>query len=168
LRVSLEKRFAALGSRLGKKLRVLYFEDTNNNGLRDADEVPAPGVRVTVDGKSAYTNAEGIALFRHVPPGNYRIDHASSGRSVAAPVPLVITKNKTIEVPLVQMETLKGQLVAAGKSYAPTAPNLIGIRITATNRDGRQYEALTDAKGHYLLFLPAGAYELVVEVDGLP
>src|SRR5690606_19632219 len=139
-----------------------------NNGLRDADEAPAPGVRVTVDGKSAYTDADGTALFRHVPPGNYRIEHATSGRSVAAPVPIVLNKNKTIEVPLVRMETLKGQLVAVGKSYATTPPNLTGIRITAVNGEGRRYEALTDAAGHYLLFLPAGTYQLAVEVDGLP
>ncbi|GGH03954.1 hypothetical protein GCM10007415_45160 [Parapedobacter pyrenivorans] len=169
LRVGIEKQFAGMSGRRERRLRLFYYEDLNSNGVHDANEAPVPGVRVTIADKSVYTDKDGKAEFRRMPQDGYRIDHVvAAGGRYAAPVTIMLDKNMALEIPLMKMETVKGQLIAVGQRYATTAPNLSGIRIQAVNGEGKQYEALTDASGHYMLFLPHGTYQLSVASDELP
>lgn len=169
IRVGIEKQFSSMTSSAGKRLRLLYYEDRNNNGMRDADEQFVNNIMVKIKDKTAFTDQHGQVEFQQMPVGNYSVELLSSkGWNTSQPLSIVLEKNKTIEVPLIRSKVLEGKLLIVGKSYQLTRPILSGIRIQAVDRQGKQHQTLTDVEGHYTFYLPPGSYQLSIETEGMP
>ncbi|WP_436831332.1 SdrD B-like domain-containing protein [Parapedobacter sp. DT-150] len=168
-RVGIEKQFSGLTAARGKKLALIYYEDRNNNGMRDAGEPPAPDMTVKIKDKTAFTDGEGRVEFRQMPPGNYTVELLTNGGWAAgAPMHIVVEKNKTIEFPLIKSQVLQGNLIVVGKNYLTTKPVLSGIRIQVADDQGKQQHTLTDADGHYTFYLPPGTYQVSVATADMP
>lgn len=169
IRIGIEKQFAAMHASNGKKLRLIYYGDMNNNGNRDEDESYVADLMVKINDQTAVTDNSGQAEFQHMPIGNYTVDLVSTkGWISTEPVSIVLNKNKTIEVPLTQTRMLLGRMQVIGKNYQSTAPPLSGIRLTATDSQGRQYQTLTDQEGKYTFYLAPDIYKITIETEDMP
>src|SRR5690606_25687866 len=97
VRLGIEKKFNTQSSSSGKKLALQYFEDYNNNGLRDRDEPLVSGILVKLAKEVARTDARGEVSFRNLPVGNYLVEIVNDqGWSVpGGSSNLVVTKNQS-------------------------------------------------------------------------
>lgn len=169
IRVGIEKQFSGLNKSKGKKLELAYFEDDNNNGMKDSNEKGAEAITVKLNEETAQTNAKGTVKFYDLKPGSYTLYVVNSKNwGMQEPISIVITKNKSMEVPLVKTIALTGKMQAIEKSYQNTSPILSGIRVNAKDAGGKTYKTLTDASGNYSFYLPAGTYTVFVETEGMP
>jgi len=168
IRVGIEKQFSGLNKSKGKKLELAYFEDYNNNGIRDPNEKGAEGITVKLNEETARTNSKGTVKFYEVKPGNYTVYVVNSKNwGMQEPISIVITRNKLMEIPLVKTIVLKGKMQVIEKSYQNTSPILSGILVNAKDANGKIYKTLTDASGNYSFYLPAGTYTVFVETEGM-
>lgn len=169
IRIGIEKHFSGMNASTGKRLRMVYFEDRNNNGIHDNDEPFATDMVVKIKDKTAFTDQQGQVEFRQLPAGNYTVELINSkGWNVSLPLTIVLEKNKAIEVPLIRSKILEGKLMIIGKNYQTTRPILSGIRIKAIDEQGREHQTLTDVDGQYTFYLPPGAYQVSIETEGMP
>ncbi len=158
------------------------FEDTNGNGVQDADEPGIAGVTVTLtdaDGNTmtATTDANGNYLFDDLPAGDYTVTVG------AGPDGSTLTTAGSFEVSLGEgednLDNDFGFQPAAPEtgSIGDTVfedtngngvqdadePGIAGVTVTLTDADGNTMTATTDANGNYLFDdLPAGDYTVTV------
>jgi len=170
IRLGIEKKFNTQSSSSGKKLALRYFEDNNNNGIRDRDEPLVSGILVKLAKEVARTDARGEVSFRNLPVGNYLVQIVNDqGWSVpGGSTDLVVTRNQRQEIPLIRTKILKGKLQVIAREYQDSKPSLSGIRIDAVDEHGRNYKTLSDAEGNYALYLPVSNYQVYINTDGMP
>lgn len=169
IRIGIEKQFAAMQTSNGKRIRLIYYQDLNNNGNRDEGESYISGLMVKINDQTAVTDKSGQAEFQHMPVGNYIVDLLSTkGWTSTQPISLVLNKNISMEIPLTQTKLLQGEMQVMGKNYQLTAPLLSGIRLIAVDSQGRVYRTLTDQNGRYTFYLAPDIYEVSVETDEMP
>ncbi|MEJ2884485.1 hypothetical protein WAE59_24130 [Pedobacter sp. GR22-6] len=169
IRLGLQKQFKALGASEGKKLQLRYFLDANNNGIKDENELDAAGVTIRLNNEAAVTNKQGMVRFYNLEAASYNLYTLNNtGWGMLEPVQVVMTKNKSVSLPLVKTLPLTGQLILSGRSYADTAPTLSGIMVFAKDASGKKYKTLTDAEGRYAMQLPPNDYTVYIETSGMP
>lgn len=169
IRIGIEKHFSGMSASAGKRLRLIYYEDRNNNGMHEEDETYASNMVVKINDKTAFTDQRGRVEFQQMPIGNYTVELLNSkGWNASQPLSIVLEKNKTIEVALIRSKILEGKLVVVGKNYQTTKPVLSGIRIKAIDSQGKERQTLTDVEGHYTFYLAPGSYQVSIETEGMP
>lgn len=169
IRLGIEKHFSGMNASTGKRLRMVYFEDRNNNGIHDDDEPFATDMVVKINNKTAFTDQRGQVEFRELPAGNYTVELINNkGWNASLPLSIVLEKNKAIEVPLIRSTILEGKLIIVGKNYQNTRPVLSGIRIKAMDVQGKEHQTLTDVDGQYTFYLPPGTYQVSIGTEGMP
>ncbi len=162
------------------------FEDTNGNGVQDADEPGISGVTVTLtdaDGNTmtVTTDENGNYLFDDLPAGDYTVEVG------AGPDGSTLTTSGSYDVSLGEGEdnldndfgfqpatpetgsigdTVFEDTNGNGVQDADE-PGISGVTVTLTDADGNTMTATTDENGNYLFDdLPAGDY--TVEVGAGP
>ncbi len=169
IRIGIEKNFGRKGSQKGYKLQLLLYEDINNNRQRDSDERSAAGVLVKIGDQGAVTDSKGRVKFLEVASGSHVINiENNQGWVPHGPVNIMITKNKTMQVPLIITKSVKGSIKLAVNKYIKSSPQLGGIRINAVDMQGREYHTLSDAQGNYTFYLPTGNYRFSISTQGMP
>jgi len=168
LRVGIEKRFGG-GHKGAGKLSLVYYEDRNSNGQRDADESAVPGVLVKINGEAALTNTKGEVEFREMKKGTYTASVTNTkGWSLQEPTDILLDKNKRIEVPLVKTQALNGCIKLTDTKYMDGIPPLAGIRINAADANGRVHQTMTNDRGEFCFYLPRNKYTVYIETEGMP
>jgi len=168
VRLGVEKHFGSKNNG-SKKLTLAYYEDRNNNGQREADEPFLPGVLVKINGEAALTNSNGKVEFKNMKKESYTAAiENTKGWSLQEPTTLFLDKSKDIEVPLVKTQALNGKIKLLASKYLNGQPELVGIKISAIDANGRIHQTLTDEKGAFCFFLPRNNYTVYVETEGMP
>ena len=112
-RMEVMQRFGRPGAKHHGRLQLSFFEDTNGNGSRDADERWVDSLLVRVNDNVLFTNANGRIVYRNVPPGTYAISAISTGR-LGDPVlyqeQLTVARSVDKVVPLPRTFRLTGRL----------------------------------------------------------
>jgi hypothetical protein len=82
-------------------VRGIVFDDANENGSYDKGEKLIPGVKVTIEGKDAFTNNEGYYNLSDIDYGNQQVlvDDAQlpDGYKVTGPSPVLINFNEKVK-----------------------------------------------------------------------
>lgn len=168
LRLGIEKSFGRRGGRRGHKLQLLFFEDRNSNGVRDNDESEARSVLVKIGKEAAVTDDKGRVKFVDMDPGPYSIQVENNRGWVSrGTISVVLTKNQSLEIPLIITRALKGRIKSVTNKYLETRPQLGGIRIIARDIQGKEYSTLTNEDGNYVIYLPIGHYKIDVVTEGM-
>lgn len=169
IRVGIEKNFGRTGSYKGYSLQLTCFDDKNNNGIRDDDEVFVESVLVRIGKEAAITDGKGRVKFVGMEAGSFSIQTENhQGWVSQGPSTVVLTKNQSMDIPLIKTKSAKGKLQLIASKYLESKPDLSGIRITANDRQGKRYNTLTNEEGEYVFYLPIGFYKLTVETEGMP
>lgn len=169
IRVGVMKKFNQFLGSKGKKMELLYFQDHNNNGMKDPTEPGAEGVLVKIGKQAAQSDKDGKVKFLNMLPGAYRVDVVTNnGWSMAGSNELLLSGNLSLEMPLVRTKLLKGKIQVVANAYLESQAQLGGIRINAVDIHGRGYKTLSDAGGNYTLYLPASSYKVFIDTEGLP
>lgn len=117
----------------------------------------------------ALSDNKGRVKFQNMPTGSYSVlIENNQGWSSPAPVDVLITKNQSLEIPLVKTKILRGKIKVIANKYQETKPALSGIRINAVSENGREYRTLSNAEGNYAFYLPPGIYTVFITTEGLP
>ncbi len=169
IRLGIEKKFNNFSNSGGNKLQLLYFEDHNNNGIKDVNEPGVEGVLININKHVAVSDAKGVAKFYNIPDGSYAIETINNnGWNTIGTPNILLTKNLTLEIPLVKTNVLKGKIKVKVNKYLESYPSLAGIRINAVDVNGKQYRTLSDAEGNYSFYLPPSFYTVFIDTQGLP
>lgn len=169
IRVGVEKNFGRRAGDQAYRLQLNCFDDKNNNGIKDADELPVESVVVRIGRDAAITDRKGKVKFVDMIAGTYNIQVENSAGWVSyAPLTAILTKNRSMDVPLIRTKPARGKIRVITIKYLDSKPDLSGIRITAVDRQGKTYHTLTNEEGSYAFFLPAGIYKIMVLSEGMP
>ncbi len=169
IRVGIEKSFGRTGSYKGYSLALTCFDDKNNNGIRDDDEPFVRSVLIRIGKEAAITDAKGRVKFVEMEAGSFSIQAENNqGWISQGPSTVVLTKNKSVDIPLIKTKSARGKIQLIATKYLESKPDLSGIRITAIDRWGKKYNTLTNEDGAYIFYLPVGFYKLTVDSEGMP
>lgn len=169
IRVGIEKQFGGRGDAALKKMELTYYEDHNNNGLRDQNEPVVAGVLVKINGEAALTNSKGTVEFNNMKKEVYTVAVTNTkGWSLQEPTVVLLNKNKKIEVPLVRTQALNGHLKIIASKYLDGKPTLSGIRVNAVDGNGQIHQTFTDDQGAFCFYLPRNDYTVYIETEGMP
>ncbi len=168
LRLGVEKRFGRSINNNGKTLELAYYDDANNNGVKDKNESSIGGVMVSLNGEVAQTNDKGVVKFTNLRPESYSVNITNNqGWTMADPLTILMAHNQKFTVPLVKTKPIKGMLIAE-KGFDQNVLNLSGVNIVAENNNGKIYNTLTDERGQFCFYLPQGFYTITVNTVKLP
>jgi len=168
-RVGLEKAFGRQGKQKRYKLQLLLFEDGNNNGKMDMDELTPKDLVVRIDKEVAITDEKGEVKFLDMLAGNYIIQIENSKGWVAqGTISTVLKKNQVLQIPLIKTGALRGKITVVQDRYVDVNPQLAGIAIYAVNGQGQTYKTLCNEDGSYAFYLPQDKYRVFIPTEGLP
>ncbi|WP_293938581.1 MSCRAMM family protein [Sphingobacterium sp. UBA5996] len=169
IRIGIEKSFGHRGHVSGYRLQLTCFDDRNNNGIRENDEPLVESMLIRVGKEVAITDEKGRVKFVDMEAGSFSIRTENhQGWIFQGPSTIVLTKNQSMDIPLVKTKSVKGNIQLVASKYLESKPDLSGIRITANDRQGKKYNTLTNEAGEYVFYLPIGFYRLTVETEGMP
>ena len=153
------------------------FYDNNGNGIFDKEETPAADYLASFDKTLLITGKDGKASYSKLPAGHYKVYFPTQKGWYGTDQLIVLSEKQStrLEVPLRQTGTISGSIAYEFDevlSYA-TAMDLAGQSVTATNSEGKTFEARTDDAGRYILYVPSGEYTVTVstiaaEIEVLP
>lgn len=168
VRLGIEKNFGRRGKQKGYKLQLQFFEDGNNNGQADADETKAKDVVVKINKEVAIADENGAVKFLNMPEGNYLIQvEYSKGWAAQGALSIVLTKNQTLQVPLMRTGIIKGKITVRQDKYMDTNAQLAGIAVYAVNTRGHSYKTLCGEDGSYVFYLPRDKYRVYIPTEGM-
>src|SRR5690606_8672388 len=135
--------------------------DLNRNGKKDPGEQPVEGLLVMVNDDIALTDDRGAVTYYNLEPGNYRpqIVNNTAWKLANPAMAMNLTKNQSLEIPVLKTKILQGKVEIVGKTYLETPPSLSGITISARDAWGNEYTTLTDNSGAFLFYLSPFVYE---------
>lgn len=169
IRLGIEKNFGHRGHDKGYRLQLTCFDDSNNNGIREDGEKAVESVLIRIGKEAAITDEKGRVKFLDMETGSFSIQTENhQGWVSQGPSTIVLTKNQSMDIPLIKTKPAKGKIQLIASKYLESKPDLSGIRITANDRQGKKYNTLTNEAGEYVFYLPVGFYRLTVETEGMP
>jgi hypothetical protein len=148
------------------EIDLFVYYDVNGNGSYDGKDSAAGGYLASIGKTLLITSKGGHIVYSKLPVADYKIFFPTQ-KGWYGPDQFVVLKDKeevTLQVPLRQTGTVSGKVAYEFDellSYA-TLKELAGQTITATNEEGKIFEAKTDDNGQFLLYLPTGKYTMTV------
>jgi hypothetical protein len=107
------------------------------------------------------TDARGLICYRELPAGNYRITVVPDNGWYAEKREVTLDRSMRVKIPLQQAGVLKGGITLTDNGtngLIREQMNQCGLQVTAVSADGKAYTILTDEKGNFIFYLPAGSY----------
>ncbi len=82
----------------------------------------------------------------------------------------VFVNGKTyLQIPLHKMAMLKGSILLQKQEFSyETDESINNIRVIATDSKGKNYTALTNDQGEFVMYLPENSYEMHINTASLP
>ncbi|RYE18167.1 MAG: hypothetical protein EOP51_22490, partial [Sphingobacteriales bacterium] len=174
-RLGVVKQFTRNNVPGGKKLKVSFYDDINNNNRWDDNERAIEGVVVNIaqEGKAdnqkqltTVTGKKGTIEYVDLKKGYYSVYLLrTNGWHLATPVNINLADDKKMDVPLVKSGRLAGKVKAVKQEYITSKPLLEGIKIVATSDQNTVFTTLTNENGEFELPLPVNRYHISADVD---
>jgi hypothetical protein len=148
------------------EINLFVFYDVNGNGNYDDKDSVASGYLASIGKTLLITNKGGHIVYGKLPAADYKVFFPTQ-KGWYGHDQFVVLKDKeevTLQVPLRQTGTVSGKIAYEFDellSYS-TLKELAGQTITATNEEGKIFEAKTDDNGQFILYLPTGKYTMTV------
>lgn len=150
-------------------LEFTAFLDADGNGKMDKNEVALSNIIIRLNNEEVITNEEGKAKLIHMNTGKF-IFRATSLYPLYDWYPLiedsmVCLSNMKINIPFIKGIKLSGSITVQKDRYTGLNGQIDLSRILVTARDSaeKEYTAVTDKNGEYVLFLPPGKYTLSMD-----
>ncbi len=150
----------------------VVFEDTNDDGRRDAGERGIPGVVVRSAGEVAVTNGSGVYRLARRQVALVQIDERSLpfGLMVAPRQDRIGTSDRAStlrDIAVQPVSAIEIQLTLSDDPYvAGVPPSLQPVSVTAIDRDGRRFLARSESRELRVFdALPPGEYRLDVDAS---
>jgi hypothetical protein len=161
-----------------RRVKIIFFKDDNNNGIKDYGEEGIPYVKARMRlSNSASTNIstnfpvdvvllsneEGVVIFNKMPVGFYDLTVMPLGdvreyfyvdRGVQN---LEVTKVSVFYIPFLKASRLTGKINMKRAQFTTRGDeeiSLENIRITAYNKSGNSYSSFTLRDGSFTIFVP--------------
>ncbi|UYQ93211.1 hypothetical protein MKQ68_24315 [Chitinophaga horti] len=144
--------------------RLSFYEDRNNNDVRDAGEPGLKGVLVHVGEHGLVSGEDGNVVYessnseeriaRVAAPGGWMTDGQlllPAGRGVRA-----------LSVPMKKSAGITGQVQWEKGRYSQYAQSSQGWLVEATGGSGKLYQAYVSNEGRFRLWLPPGVYDVAL------
>ncbi|CAN5597946.1 hypothetical protein BH11BAC2_BH11BAC2_13320 [soil metagenome] len=147
-------------------LNFTAFLDANGNKIKDKNEVVIKNVVIRVGNDEVITNEEGKAGFSNIAGGTYSLKTWSlyelNGWYPLVDDSIFSSVSDEVNIPFVKGIKLNGNITLQKERYSGVnaTVDLSRILITAINESGKKFQAITDNKGNYVLYLPPGKYFL--------
>lgn len=151
-------------------IKIFLFFDHNTNGIFDTGDVPAVGRIVTIDNTNLITLQDGTIQYRKVPYGKHAL--SIPAQNWYADVPKIDLQSKELKLSVALQETGKimGSFVYNydERLSMEVVERYAGLRLFLSGNNGVNLEVLTNTRGEFTLFAPAGIYEVKVDKNSLP
>jgi hypothetical protein len=161
-----------------RRLKVIFFKDDNNNGIKDYGEDGVPDVKTRLRLTNSATmnvstqfpidiillsNEEGIVIFNRLPVGFYDMSIYPLGDVKEyfyvdrGAEKLELTKTTVYYVPFQKASKLTGSFSVKRSKFIKQGEEILdysNIRVTAYNTLGNSYSSFTLEDGTFTIFLP--------------
>lgn len=152
-------------------MELFLYQDKNNNGVFDQGDTPATNTMVMINNSVFVTGNDGKIAYNRVPYGTQQINiPMQQGWYAPSEVFQLASKRLQASIGLRQAGTMEGSVryeYDERISFEVDAV-LAGFTVIAKNTSGYVGRAVTDSQGKYVLFLPAGSYEISILDSNMP
>lgn len=167
VRVGVRFLFRRPSDFVARKKTMIFFNDANKNGRRDAGEPVIPGVLYGNDQMMAQSDRYGkIRVSQHISPadnlslmngnGYMPLDNADNFR---------FKKKSKKYVPMYKLGSVSGKLHLELPQYYKRTIDMNGLPLIFTNEAGQSFTCYVQADSSYSISLPAGNYEINVSKE---
>ena len=147
-----------------KKLKVMIYEDNNNNGQKDSDEASLPGIFIQINAIPFVSNSDGIVVYKGVPIGEYALDiYDPSGNLAAGRQVIQLDNNLEVAIPMYRTGELVGKVKEIKQRFKKVRFELTGLPIVAKNPQGELFTTYTQPDGSFVLNLPENDYTVYLD-----
>jgi len=171
LDIGLVKKLNQQRTKKGEKgsLELLVYLDLNGNDHYDVGEPLAINTIVKINNDLFTTDMLGKVYYNEIPGGDYNISILQSAGYVGENTAIFVNGKTYLQIPLHKMAVLKGSILLQKQEFSyETDENINNIRIIATDSKGKNYAAITDDRGEFVLYLPVNEYTIHVNPSSLP
>ena len=149
-----------------KKLKIILFEDSNNNGTKDDDEPTLPGVFVRINDIPFITNNEGWVLYKSIPAGEYAINILDPTGEVAGTQDQIsVIENTEKHIPLYKTIGLSGAVKEIKQRFKASKFSLLGVPVMAKNPQEEIFTTYTKPDGSFAFKLPKNEYTVYIDPE---
>lgn len=152
-------------------IALFLYRDANNNGVFDEGDSPADNTMVLINNSVFISGSDGKVAYSRVPYGAQEVSVPVQQGWYAPSATLQLTSRRLqVSIGLQQAGTLTGSVryeYDERISYDVDAA-LGGFTVTAKSTTGHVSRTVTDSQGKYVLFLPAGSYEISILDNSMP
>jgi hypothetical protein len=146
------------------RLKVILFEDQNNNGIKDKTEKVLPGIFVKIDNITMVTSTAGWIQYKAVPSGEYKMQFIDPSGQLAGERQVInISSNQEIYCPLYKTIPLEGSVKEIKQRFKKAKLQITGIPIIAKNKEGEIYTTYTRPNGTFRFNLPKDEYQVYID-----
>lgn len=152
-------------------IELFIYRDLNNNGVFDDGDTPAANTMVLISQAVFITGQDGKAAYSRVPQGPQQISVPVQQGWYAPNATLQLASKKLrMAIGLQQAGTVSGRVQYQFDERISYEVNVVlaGFTIAAKSTTGYTTHAVTDSQGNYVLFLPAGSYEISILANKMP
>lgn len=145
-------------------LKLVLFNDVNNNQSMDADEMPVENVKMTINNMPFISNGDGEIKYKNIEKGDYHI-HVQTNNENLVPINginqiITVDNNITFTMPFKKGKEITGTVRIISDSFSTSKLSPDQIKITAVDSVGIRFSTLTDKQGNFKLSVPAGVYNV--------
>ncbi len=169
--IGLVKKLGTEKTRKGEKgsLELLVYLDLNGNDHYDIGEPLAVNTIVKINNDIFTTDLMGKIFYNNIPGGDYNISVLQSAGYVGENTAIFVNGKTYLQIPLHKMTLLKGSILLQKQEFSYETDEAINnIRIIATDNKGKNFTAITDDRGEFVLYLPEGDYTIHINPSSLP
>ena len=170
-------------------LKVVFFQDLNGNRILDENELLLDNILANITQATGDSVAEPVGNFVEkelisndfgeinyfdMPEGTYDIEMLplTNLRDLyninGAQQQFTIFEDMTLYVPFAQSYKVVGKVsVERDKFSSSGLISVADIRVTVTDPEGREFSSLTDANGHFVIYVPQNSGYHTVKVNNV-
>ena len=150
-------------------LELMVYLDQNGNNHYDVGEPFAMNTIVRINNELFTTDGVGKIYYNNVPGGDYTISIVQSAGYIGESTTVFVTGKTNLQIPLHKMGVLKGSILLQKQEFSYETDEAINnIRIIATDKNGKNYYALTDDRGEFVFYLPENTYTIQINTGSMP
>lgn len=145
-------------------LKLVLYNDVNNNQSMDADEMPVENVKMTINNMPFISNGDGEIKYKNIEKGDYHI-HVQTNNENLVPINginqiITVDNNITFTMPFKKGKEITGTVRIISDTFSTSKLSPDQIKITAVDSVGIRFSTLTDKQGNFKLSVPAGVYNV--------
>ena len=147
-------------------LKVVLFNDQNNNGKFDTGDEPLHGVTVSISDRLFLTNSKGSVHYDNLAKNYYYLDLNSSQIPKGliprdGPLQFInVEKDLVYEVPFQKGMIISGNVKVTLDSLTEKTFTAERIKITVSDSLNNYFKTLANKKGDYYINVPPGKYRV--------